>query len=101
MEESWKSVPEFPLFRSISLEDKPLFDLAFTRFPPPISEFTFTNLFIWRHAYQLKLSRLRDFLCLFAETGAHPFFFSPIGDGDVIECCRILLQPMREQGPSV
>lgn len=100
MEESWKSVPEFPLFRSLSLEDKPFFDLAFSRFPPLISEFTFTNLFIWRHAYQLKISRLGHFLCLLAETGEHPFFFSPIGEGDVIECCRVLLQSMKEKGAS-
>ncbi len=98
MEESWKSVPEFPLFRDLSLEDKPLLDLAFTRFPPSISEFTFTNLFIWRHAYQIKISRMQNFLCLFAENREYPFFFSPIGEGDVVECCRKLLRLMKEKG---
>jgi hypothetical protein len=100
MEESWKSVPEFPLFKDLSLEDKFLLHLAFTRFPPFISEFTFTNLFIWRHAYQIKISRLQNFLCLFSENREHPFFFSPIGEGDVVECCRTLLRSMKEKGVS-
>lgn len=98
MEESWKSVPEFPLSKDLSLEDKPILDLAFQKFPPSISEFTFTNLFIWRHAYQIKISRLKNFLCLFAENGEHPFFFPPIGEGDVLECYRTLLQLMKEKG---
>ncbi len=101
MEESWKSVPEYPLLKDLSLEDKPIFDLALKQFPPLISEFTFTNLFIWRHAYQIKISRLQNFLCLFAENGEHPFFFSPIGEGDVAECCRTLLRSMKEKGVSV
>jgi len=98
MEESWKSLPEFPLSKDLSLEDKPILDLAFQKFPSSISEFTFTNLFIWRHAYQIKISRLKNFLCLFAENGEHPFFFPPIGEGDALECYRTLLQLMKEKG---
>ncbi|MDI6763645.1 MAG: phosphatidylglycerol lysyltransferase domain-containing protein [Thermodesulfobacteriota bacterium] len=94
-------MPEFPLFKDLSLEDKPILDLALKQFPPLISEFTFTNLFIWRHAYQIKISRLQSFLCLFAENGEYPFFFSPIGEGDVVECCRTLLRLMKEKGVSV
>ncbi len=101
MEELWKSVPEFPLFKNLFLEDKATLDLAFKQFPPLISEFTFTNLFIWRHAYQIKISRLQNFLCLFAENGERPFFFPPIGEGDVVECCRTLLRSMKEKGISV
>lgn len=97
-DELWKCAPEYPLFKGLSLEDKPLFDLAFKRFPPVISELTFSNLFIWRHAYQIKISRLKDFLCLFAENGEHPFFFSPLGEGDVVECCRTLLRSMTKRG---
>lgn len=93
-------LPDFPLFRPLSLEDKPLLDSAFQQFPPTNSEFTFTNLFIWRHAYHIKISRLQQFICLFAEKGDHPFFFPPIGEGEMITCCRILLQSMRQKGIS-
>lgn len=100
MEELWRSVPEFPLSKDLSLGDKSLFDLAFKRFPPVISEYTFTNLFIWRHAYRTTLSRWDGFLCLLAETKGNPFFFPPIGEGNMVECCRTLLRSMKERGIS-
>lgn len=98
MEELWKVVPEFAQFKDLSLEEKPLFDTLFDLFPPVISEFTFTNLFIWRHAYQLKISRLKNFLCLLSDQGENSFFFPPIGEGDMVECYRILLQYLEGKG---
>jgi hypothetical protein len=98
MEELWKIVPEFVQFKDLSLEEKPLFDTVFNLFPPVISEFTFTNLFIWRHAYQLKISRLKNLLCLLSDRGENSFFFPPIGEGDMVECYRILLQYLEGKG---
>jgi len=92
MDELWSGVPEFPQLKDLTLEDKSLCDQLFTRFPPVISEFTFTNLFIWRHAYQIKICRLQNFLCLLSEQGESSFFFPPIGEGDMIECYQGLLQ---------
>jgi uncharacterized protein len=97
MEERWKSVPEFPRFRELLFEDKPLFDAVFTQFPPLISEFTFTNLFIWRHAYQTKISQFNHFLCLFLGQGENSFFFPPIGEGDMVKCVQALLQSFKEK----
>jgi hypothetical protein len=98
MDEFWKAVPELPQFKDLFLEEKPLLDEAFSRFPPVISEFTFTNLFIWRHAYQIKISRFKDSLCLLADKEENSFFFPPIGEGDVVECVRILLQYLEGRG---
>jgi hypothetical protein len=98
MEELWKVVPEFAQFKELSLEAKPLFDRLFDLFPPLISEFTFTNLFIWRHAYQLKISRLKGVLCVLSDQGENSFFFPPIGEGDMVEYYRILLQYLEEKG---
>ena len=98
MEDLWKKIPEFPQLKEFSLEEKPLIEEAFNKFPPVISEFTFTNLFIWRHAYQLKISHLNNFVCLLSDKGAQSFFFPPIGEGDRIECSRILLHWLKEQG---
>lgn len=92
MDELWSGVPEFPQFKDLSLEDKSPCDQLFTQFPPVISEFTFTNLFIWRYAYRIKISRFKNLLCLLSEQGGNSFFFPPIGEGDVIECYRSLLQ---------
>ena len=93
-----RDIPEFPQFKELSLEDKPLFDEIFRRFPPLISEFTFTNLFIWRHAYRLKMTRFKRFLCLMSEKKADPFFFPSIGEGDVVECYSALLSYLKEKG---
>jgi hypothetical protein len=35
-------------FKPITLEDKQLFDSYFEKYPPEISELTFTNLFVWQ-----------------------------------------------------
>ena len=97
MGDPWGRVPEFPQFKDLRLEDKPLFDHLFTRSPPVISEFTFTNLFIWRHAYQIRIGRFQGFFCLLSDQGANSFFFSPVGEGDVIECCQSLLHYLGER----
>jgi len=98
MDELWSGVPEFPQLKDLTLEDKPLCDQLFTRFPPVISEFTFTNLFIWRYAYQIKICRLQNFLCLLSEQGESSFFFPPIGEGDMIECYQSFLQYLGGKG---
>jgi hypothetical protein len=92
MEELWRDIPEFPKLKELSLKEKPLLDEAFTQFPPVISEFTFTNLFIWRHAYQVKISSLQNFLCLLSGQGERSFFFPPIGEGDMIKCYESMLR---------
>jgi len=100
MEDRWKKIPEFPQFKDFSLEEKPILEEAFLKFPPVISEFTFTNLFIWRQAYQLRISHLKDFICLLADKGDQSFFFPPIGEGDRVESFRVLLQCLKEGGIS-
>jgi hypothetical protein len=98
MEDLWRNVSEFPRFKDLSLEERALIETAFLRLAPSISEFTLTNLFIWRHAYQLKISRLRDFLCLLSDKGETSFFFPPIGEGDRVKCCQLLLHYLKEKG---
>lgn len=100
MEDLWKKIPEFPQFKDFSLEEKPLLEGTFLKFPPVISEFSFTNLFIWRQAYQLRISHLKNFICLLSNKGDQSFFFPPIGEGDRVESFRILLHYLNERGIS-
>ena len=85
------SVPEFPEFVSLGLEHKPEVDEAFARIKPTISEFTFTNLFIWRFYYNISVSKMQDHLLFLARpSGKQPFFYPPWGEGDtglVIKRC--------------
>jgi hypothetical protein len=100
MDNLWDSVPEFPEFRDLNLEDKPLFDQLFSLSPPVISEFTFTNLFMWRNCYQTKISLFQKFLCLLSDRGEISFFFPPLGEGDVVECYQGLLHHLKGKGVS-
>lgn len=100
MEDLWLNIPEFPEFKELSLEDKPLFDRVFSQYPPSISEFTFTNLFIWRDAYRIKVSRMDPFICLLSDRGKESFFFPPIGQGDVIKCFMEWSQYLKERAIS-
>jgi hypothetical protein len=92
MQDLWSNIPEFPRFKELSLQEKLILDEAFTQFPPLISEFTFTNLFIWRHTYQIKISFLQNFLCLLSDQGERSLFFPPIGEGDLIKCYQRMLR---------
>jgi len=97
--DEWSSgLPDFPQLKELSLEDKPLFDQLFKQFSPVISEFTFTNLFIWRQAYQIKVGRLQNFLCLLSDREENSFFFPPMGEGDVIKCYQSFLQYLEGKG---
>lgn len=54
------------------------------RFPPEISELSFTNLFIWRHYYRFLTTHHQGFLTLLAQPPEKkPFFFPPVGEGDL------------------
>jgi hypothetical protein len=92
MEELWREIPELPQFKELSLQEKPLLDKSFIQSAPLISEFTFTNLFIWRYAYQIRISSLQNFLCLLSDQGEQSFFFPPIGEGDMIKCYEGMLR---------
>lgn len=69
-------------FKEISLEDKALFDGFFSAKAYENSEFTFTNLFIWRNAYHFKYSIIYDHLCVFGSyRNQYPFMFAPVSSG--------------------
>ena len=52
--------------KEIKLEDKGFFDKYFQKFPPIASEFTFTNLYMWRNFYGLNFIEWKDHLILFS-----------------------------------
>ena len=77
--------------KKISLEDKPIFDRYFQNYFPQISEFTFTNLFMWRNYYDLLYLEWKNHLIIFSknyfkgpkvpvsEKENAIFFFPPVG----------------------
>ena len=68
-------------FMPITLKEKPLFDEYFKRYNYPISEYTFTNLYMWRNYYQIRWKVIDDSLFIISlrdskELGAFP----PLGN---------------------
>ena len=53
--------------KSIEIIDKPLFDKYLQKFPPEISELTFTNVFIWRNYYGFLFMEYNEHLLIFSE----------------------------------
>ena len=52
----------------ITIEDKPLFDSYLKKYPPEISELTFTNLFIWRKYYDFLFLEFKDHLIVYSKS---------------------------------
>ena len=70
--------PQFPEFKSIELEDREMIQDILDRYQPQTSEWTFTNLFIWRSHYQFQWSTHGDqLLILCAPEDKEPYFLQP------------------------
>jgi len=85
-----EAVPDFPELVDLGLEHKPLLDDLFRQLQPKTSELTFTNLYIWRHVYGLKLTRLGEVACLLSWR-ADPedsFLLPPMGEGAGVDHVR-------------
>ena len=74
-------LPEFPTFRKLLLEDKPLLNSLFKEMQPQISELTFTNLFVWNDSEPVILSSLGHTLLLQRRRlrDNHTFLLPPLG----------------------
>lgn len=84
-------LPKFPEFFDISLDYQREFDRFFLKYKPEISEYTFTNLYVWRRARPIKFSLLDDQLCILAQKGENNFYFMPpIGEGDICKTVKLL-----------
>ena len=82
---------DLTIAKEIKLEDKELFNSYFHKYPPQTSEFTFTNLYMWRNFYSFNFMEWKDHLLLFSrnifEAKKTPasankkalYFFPPIG----------------------
>lgn len=87
-----KVVPQYPGSRPIDLYDKALFDEAFKKFPPQISEYTFTNLFAWRQPHGISISQYRNHTLVSSRQKGENIFYPPIGADPVKIIEEILAQ---------
>jgi hypothetical protein len=87
------SPPEFPASKAIALEDKTLLDKSFERQQPNISEYTFTNLFVWRETEKVQLSQLEIIILIERERPGKGgrFLYPPLGETDLQTVVRKIL----------
>jgi hypothetical protein len=85
--------PSYPEFRELRLEDKSRLDDAFKRYDPQISEYTFTNLFVWRETFHVLLSHLENAILVKRWNPASNQFFllPPIGTNSVVSLVKEML----------
>jgi hypothetical protein len=74
-----EQIPDYPQFSALDFEHKAFFDQAFKKLPPRISEFTFTNLFSWREAFNYEASILEGAIIIRLGIGRPARFLQPIG----------------------
>jgi hypothetical protein len=100
------TVPEFPSFTTLSLEDREYLHPRIWAFQPDTSELTFNNLYLWRSYYGFEWSVLDGFVLVAAH--AHDgrlFGLPPIGPGQRRAVAERFLTWMREEngqaGPTI
>lgn len=85
--------PSYPEFRKLCFEDKSHLDDAFKLYDPQISEYTFTNLFVWRETSHVLLSHLGNMILVKRWNPASNQFFllPPIGPKSAVSLVKEML----------
>jgi len=83
-------IPPYPSSRQIKLHDKARLDALFQQMQPRVSELTFANLFLFRHAHHYTLTRVGDSLVVLGTGYSGDDYFLPPLDGDVGNALKIL-----------
>ena len=77
-------VPEFPQFKDVDISCKGVVNNFISGSPLEASEYTFTNIFAFRSAYNFKISILKNNLLVLKDTEPVSFF-CPIGSSQVLD----------------
>lgn len=83
-------------FKRIEIGDRQLFDRYFETFQPSISEYTFTNLFIWSDIKDIRYAKMDEGLVLKSHHHNEACFLPPMGYND----CQKTLDTLMDYGAS-
>jgi hypothetical protein len=93
-------IPRLPEMRPLGLEDREAVSAHLAGLGPRQSELTFTNLFMWRDAYQLRITHMEEAAVIFSWM-ADPedsFLLPPLGGNANAETVRRCFEYMSEAG---
>lgn len=81
--------------RPLELSDRPVVEDYLRRYPPEISELTFTNLFVWRHSRPVFLAEVENAIVFVTHTGedsdgASFVFGHPLGGASLLSVAKAL-----------
>jgi len=68
--------------KKLTLDDQTLFNKYFEEFKPAISEYTFSNLFVWQKSRKIEYAIYNDILIIVAHHKNQSYFMPPIGKFD-------------------
>jgi len=80
-----------PNFKPITLEDRIIFNSYFTKHQPEISEYTFTNLYMWRKHYQFRWTVYNDQLILISPKEPNKLTVFPLMGDDLMTSLEYLI----------
>jgi hypothetical protein len=79
-------------FKKIELSDKKIVDFYFSIYSPKISEYTFTNLFIWGDVKNIRWSYIFEGIVFLGKRDNEEYFFSPVGVSDCNKTFDLLIE---------
>jgi len=71
------------IFKNLIIDDSALFADFFKKFPPLISEYTFSNLFVWQKSRKIQYALYEEGLIILATQHGKSYFMPPIGFSDI------------------
>lgn len=86
------SLPLFPEFKLIGMEDRDDLSRAKARFPSPACEYHFANVYLWKNYEHSKLTVINGNICILCAPPAEPaYFLEPIGQTEIEATIRTCL----------
>ncbi len=88
-------IPVFPEFKEVDLSAQGIINNYLSRYPLEASEYTFTNIFAFRMAYNFRISLLKDNLLILK--GTEPLsLFCPIGNTHMFEVMNEIAEYVKD-----
>jgi len=90
--------PKFPDFKSLTLEDRGTINEYIQSFPSEASDYTYTNMFIWRAYYQIKWTIFEDWLLILYNPMQWGYYFlQPVGPTGRHIVTKTMLEWLRDE----